>query len=118
MLRKTLESRLIKCGAMKKDNTLKEWHKDAIRLIEYSVSNKTYKVHPFRWHNNGKRFSLEGMAARERIQAILTNVIGITPCFGNDAPKGGKEGDYIGIKTKDKPKVKREITNIIMMFCK
>lgn len=76
----------------KKDGQLTEAHKEVVSLIA-----KNGKVYPRTWVGSGRRKTLRDISHRVIEVAKHYNY---KIEMGNDAPRGGKEGDYIKFSSR------------------
>lgn len=86
---KTLKNKNYRAEILKKDGTLKSVYRDTINDIFRGT-----KIYPKQWTGKGRHINLINK------WGYCTNLIkglGYTYQVGNDAPRGGVEGDYIKI---------------------
>lgn len=98
---KTIKTKLEKAGIITKAGKLNDHYAGAI--INSRKDYKTKKLYTFEWRNKGR-------AARdtsERLYKII-QTLGYQTSMGNDAPKGGREGDYIQLS----PRAFKTIVNL------
>lgn len=62
--------------------------------IFYALAAGVNRFHCCHWHRNGRRHQFEDN--REKIRRVF-NALRLSYNEGNDAPRGGREGDYIEI---------------------
>lgn len=97
MKKTTLMKRLSKAGLTTKSGALKSGIKDII--IRLADGRRTYiRV----W--GGRHFGSSSHDYRRTIEVI--HALGFTPVLGNDAPRGGRGGEYVAIDKTDIRKLK------------
>lgn len=86
----TFNRRLEAAGLFTKKGDLNARYSSIIEHLAAGLD----KFHPIRWHRNGRRHQLEdkGGNIRRVLEALRLSYV-----EGNDAPRGGREGDYIEI---------------------
>lgn len=86
----TFNSRLEAAGLFTKKGDLNARYSSIIEHLAAGLD----RFHPCCWHRNGRRHQLEdkGGNIRRVLEALHLSYI-----EGNDAPRGGREGDYIEI---------------------
>lgn len=83
---------------IKKDGTVSARYSDEVRIIFREIvqatekGRKSFRVHPKMW--TGTRRHLTLVDNTHRYKDIL-EALGLAYVAGNDAPRGGAEGDYI-----------------------
>lgn len=103
MVLKTLQTRLNRLGALKKNGMLA--YKYSKVLYGVSMIGKHGKYHFRQWYKNGGTFSLTGTDREALACDLLYIVFGVDYKSGNDSPRGGQEGYYIEISPRSKKKV-------------
>lgn len=93
----------IKNVAMTKRGKIASRYMDAITTIEYIAGGKNR--YPYRWVRNAGRCRLDGCTEVGNTITLL-DILGIKLSWGNDAPKGGKEGDYMCLSKAEIRKLK------------
>lgn len=83
---------------LRKDGKLKVVYEEVISWLVYHPSAK---ARPFTWRNYGR-------SARDFTQYYwdVLSVLNIDYNYGNDAPRGGKEGNYIVLTKKGQRRIK------------
>lgn len=98
MKRETIEKRIAEKLMTKKGELMKKY------IIPLNwLKNYGDRQHTCRWHKNGRHFSLED---KTNDYTDMLNALGIDYTEGNDAPRGGEEGNYIELTAKGKRQVK------------
>jgi hypothetical protein len=103
MKRETLVKRLNKQGMLTTKGKLIQWYKNEEYRLESLAKGDC--IHPFYWTYNCGRNKLMGDATFERICHFIT-AFGCSVQHGNDAPRGGKSGEYICVSEKEMRKFK------------
>lgn len=98
MKRETIEKRIEKHLMTKKGELMKKFGAPLFWLKYYG--NRT---HTCRWHKSGRHLNLED---KTKNYTDMLKVLGIDYTEGNDAPRGGEEGNYIELTAKGKRQVK------------
>ena len=98
MKRETIEKRIAENLMTKKGELMKKYSAPLFWLKYYG--NRT---HTCRWHKSGRHFSLEDKTDN---YTDMLKALGIDYTEGNDAPRGGEEGNYIELTAKGKRQVK------------
>lgn len=93
----------IKDVAMTKRGKIAVRYLDAISTIEYMANGKA--MYPYHWSRNAGRCRLDGETEVGNT-VVLLGKLGIKLSWGNDAPRGGKEGDYMYLAKAEIKKLK------------
>lgn len=93
----------IKDVAMTKRGKIAVRYLDAITTIEDMAKGHTR--YPYYWARNAGRFRLDGETEVGNT-VVLLGKLGIKLSWGNDAPRGGKEGDYMYLAKAEIKKLK------------
>ena len=97
--------------ACTKSGQLNKRYETAINIIDVMSQNKTY--HPLRWVKNGRHFGASGENNVRKLKE-LCKALGIELLWGNDAPRGGMDGDYVYLNKKDIQKLKTVDFSVII----
>lgn len=92
----------INCAYTQK-GTLNKRFSGAISNIKIMAQGKQY--HPFRWVKSKRHFGVSGESEANNTKT-LCNALGLELMWGNDAPRGGIEGNFIYLSKKDILKLK------------
>lgn len=88
-LRKRIDARLTT-----KDGALKKRYEHIWAFILHAGT----RYHGKTWRRSGRHVTLEDSRHRALREAL--DLLGLDYATGNDAPRGGAEGDYIGLTPK------------------
>ena len=103
MKNETLVKRLKKQGMLTTKGKLIQWYKNEdFRLNSIAEG---YRIHPFYWTYSCGKNKLLGDTTFERLRDFIT-ALGCSVECGNDAPRGGKSGEYICVPKKELRKFK------------
>lgn len=75
----------------------------AISNIKIMAQGKQY--HPFRWVKSKRHFGVSGESEANNTK-LLCKALGLELMWGNDAPRGGIEGNFMYLSKKDIAKLK------------
>ncbi|MDD3040899.1 hypothetical protein [Bacteroides sp.] len=93
----TLQSRIEKNLYSKAGNLCVQYQRVIILL-----KNPDMMVHPNRWNRSGRHCKF---VSHMDVYVNALDAIGIAYERGNDAPRGGKEGDYLKLSAKGRRQV-------------
>ena len=99
MKTETLIKRMNDRRMLTKTGKLIAWYEKVEWRLDALANGK--RIYPFVWSHTQGRNKLEGYDVYNKIYDYICSVE-----LGNDAPKGGKEGDYIGVPKKEIRKFK------------
>lgn len=90
---KTLKNKLDKAGIITKAGKINDHYASAV--VNSRTDAKEKRIYTFQWRNKGR----SARDTSERVFAIV-RALGYKYSFGNDAPKGGREGDFIQLYSR------------------
>lgn len=90
MTTNTANNRLAAAGLFTQKGEIKARYSS----ILYALAAGVTRFHCCRWRRNGRRHQLQDDS--EKIRRVF-NALRLSWTEGNDAPRGGREGDYIEI---------------------
>ena len=98
----TFKERLTKAGLNNKDGKMSERAKKAMDIIQAQsklMRDNEIKLYLKAWSGNGRHRTL--IESRYNLVIDFLNALKIKYETGNDAPRGGVEGDYIRIAKRN-----------------
>lgn len=98
MKKETLQKRIEK-NLTTKAGTVSVKFAEVIKLI----NNPETTLYPVQWHRNGRHMSISDHTANI-VEGL--HLLGIDFEQGNDAPRGGRNGEFIRLTAKGKQQVK------------
>ena len=98
MKRETIEKRIAE-NLMTKKGELMNKYSEPLDWLKNSGNRR----HTCLWHKSGRHLNLED---KTKNYTDMLKVLGIDYTTGNDAPRGGAEGNYIELTAKGKRQVK------------